>query len=72
MTIAKKAATIPILILLCLGLLTCSCGLNSAPIVGKWEQSGQNGTIEFLKDGRMIVDTGNVAVTGTYEIVGEE
>lgn len=41
-------------------------------IVWRWQDTEQSDQyIEFLNDGRVILDTGNFVFTGTYELVGE-
>jgi hypothetical protein len=41
-------------------------------LVGKWTKYGRQGTIQFLKNGTIIVDDGSSIFTGTYEKTTDE
>ncbi len=55
--------------LLIIGVVSLSCSTSST-LIGRWQDTNQkNGYIEFLKDGRLILDDGNNIITGNYEIM---
>jgi hypothetical protein len=56
-------------ILICLCLLGCSYNTS---IVGYWQSTeDESAYIEFVEDGKLIIDTGEHIVTGTYETLSE-
>ena len=56
------------LALLC-AIFAVACS-QSSPIVGQWEDLQTQGTVEFTRDGDVILKTGGYTVAGTYELVG--
>ena len=60
------------LIVLSLFLVSSLMGCGTPSIVGRWQYTGESDWyIEFLNDGRAILDIDNFVFTGTYELVGE-
>ena len=60
------------LIILSLFLVSSLIGCGTPSIVGRWQHTEEsNYYIEFLDDGRVILDVDNFVFAGTYELVGE-
>lgn len=67
---SKKVSRIilPLVIMLfTLGVIT-SCTYFS-PLVGKWQDNQSQTTIEFTRDGKVIINANNYVITGTYQLV---
>lgn len=43
-----------------------------SPVVGKWQDKQSHNTVEFTRDGKIIMDTNGYIVTGEYELVGND
>ena len=54
---------------LCIPLLSCA---SSSPIVGKWQNSTLDQTVEFTGDGKAILGSKGNFTAGTYQLVGDE
>ena len=70
----RKSLVITISIILLLALLggmTVGCTAFS-PIVGKWQYDNDTDTIEFTRDGDVIVKSGKYLFTGKYELIGSD
>jgi hypothetical protein len=53
-------------------LLVAGCG-GKPSIVGKWQSTDDaNNSIEFTKDGNLIVAVNGHTVTGTYEVLSDD
>lgn len=60
-----------ILFLTLLGGMTVGCTLFS-PIVGKWQDTQSQDTIEFTSGGDVIIKSSGYVITGKYELVGSD
>ena len=69
----KKIITlIPFVSILCLlavSILGCS---YFSPIIGKWQDKQAQDTIEFTRNGDIIIETGGHITVGTYELLSDE
>ena len=61
---------LPIFALFLLAVMVVGC-TASPKIVGKWQDTQSTDTIEFLKNGNIVVTSNGVADAGTYEIVSD-
>ncbi len=53
-------------------LFTTFCAGKGGSIVGKWESSDKQGTIEFFEDGNMTMDVQGFKINGTYNVEGNK
>jgi hypothetical protein len=42
-----------------------------SPIVGKWQDNKSQDTVEFTRDGNVIMESGGYFITGKYELIGD-
>jgi len=59
---------LPLTIILFLIGTNTSCTYFS-PIVGKWHDNSTGYTMEFTRDGKVIINADNYVITGTYQLV---
>ena len=63
-----------VLLLIMLSLLVVenvSCTYFS-PLVGKWQESQSQNTIEFTRDGKVILNSNDYLTSGNYQLVGSD
>jgi hypothetical protein len=66
-----RVALIALFLILVTGMVM-ACTVSS-PIVGRWQDTqNKSQYLEFFKDGRVILDDGNLMITGTYELIGDD
>lgn len=42
-----------------------------SPIVGKWQDNKSQDTIEFTRDGNVVMESGGYFISGKYELIGD-
>jgi Kre9/KNH-like N-terminal Ig-like domain len=55
--------------LLVVGSTSCS---YFSPLVGKWQDSQSQSTLEFTRDGKVILTSNGYLTSGTYELIGND
>ena len=70
---AKKLfrVILPIVIITSLAVGNISCTYFS-PLVGKWQDSQSSNTIEFTRDGNVVLNSNGYLTSGTYQLVGND
>ena len=43
-----------------------------SPLVGKWQESQSQNTIEFTRDGKVILNSNDYLTSGNYQLVGSD
>lgn len=62
---------LPLVIITSLVVGNISCTYFS-PLVGKWQDSQSSNTIEFTRDGNLVLNSNGELTSGTYKLIGSD
>ena len=65
----RMVSLLMIVSLLTVGNISCT---YFSPLVGKWQDSQSSNTIEFTRDGNVVLTSNGYLTSGTYQLVGND